>query len=131
FLAEMARALRSRVYRAAATANLADGFAVLGVRGAIIPLFVRDVLHQPATWTGIGFLVFAALNGAALLPAGRMVDTVGRRPVIITGCAASAVGMVMLALLPGLGAYVAALAVAGLGSGLLDVAPSAMIGDIL
>jgi MFS family permease len=39
--------------------------------------------------------------------------------------------MVMLALLPGLGGYLAAVAVLGLGSGLLDVAPAAMIGDIL
>jgi MFS family permease len=39
--------------------------------------------------------------------------------------------MVMLALLPGPWAYLAALAVAGFGSGLLDVAPAAMIGDII
>ena len=39
--------------------------------------------------------------------------------------------MVMLALLPGPCAFLAALAVAGFGSGLLDVAPAAMIGDII
>ena len=94
--------MRSRAYRAAASANLADGFAALGVRGAIVPLFVRDVLHRSAVWTGIGFLVFAALNGGALLPGGRVADILGRRPVIVAGCAISAVGMVMLALLPGL-----------------------------
>ena len=130
-LAALAGALRSRAYRAAAAANLADGFAVLGVRGAIIPLFVRDSLHRSATWTGIGFLLFAALNGAALLPAGRVADTLGRRPVIVAGCVISGAGMVMLAVLPGLWAFLGALAVAGSGSGLLDVAPSAMIGDLL
>ena len=130
-LAALGRAVRSPAYRAAASANLADGFAALGVRGALVPLFVRDVLHRSAVWTGIGFLLFAALNGAALLPGGRVADTLGRRPVIIAGCAISAGGMVMLALLPGLWAYLAALAVAGFGSGLLDVAPSAMIGDII
>jgi MFS family permease len=51
--------------------------------------------------------------------------------VIVAGCAISAVGMVMLALLSGPEAYLAALAVAGFGSGLLDVAPAAMIGDII
>src|SRR5207245_2889706 len=110
---------------------LADGFAALSVRGAIVPLFVRDVLHRPAIWTGLGFGLFAALNGAALLPAGRAADTLGRRPVLIAGCAITAGGMVMLAVLPGLWAYLAALAVSGLGSGLLDVAPAAMIGDML
>jgi MFS family permease len=104
---------------------------VLGIRGAIIPLFVRDSLHRPATWTGIGFLVFAALNAAALLPAGRVADTIGRRPVMIAGCAISATGLLLLAVLPGPWAFLGALAVAGAGSGLLDVAPSAMLGDLL
>jgi MFS transporter, DHA1 family, multidrug resistance protein len=124
-------AVRSRAYRAAASATLADGFAAMGVRSAIVPLFVRDVLHRSALWTGIGFLIFAASNAAALLPGGWAADALGRRPVIITGCVASAAGMVMLALLPGLAGCLAALAVAGAGSGLLDIAPSAMIGDLI
>jgi MFS family permease len=130
-LAEIAKALRSRAYRAAAAANLADGFAVMGVRSAIVPLFVADVLHESATWTGIGFLVVAGLNAAALLPGGRAADTLGRRPVIVAGCLASAGSMVMLALVPGLWGFLLALAVLGLGSGLIDVAPAAMIGDLL
>jgi MFS transporter, DHA1 family, multidrug resistance protein len=130
-LTVLAGALHSRAYQAAAAVNLADGFAVLGIRGAIIPLFVRDSLHRSATWTGIGFLVFAALNGAALLPAGRVADTLGRRPVMVAGCVISAAGLLLLAVLPGLWAYLGALAVAGAGSGLLDVAPSAMLGDLL
>ncbi len=123
--------LRSRAYRAAASANLADGFAVMGVRSAIVPLFVRDVLHESATWTGLGFLVVAALNAATLLPGGRVADTLGRRPVIVAGCLVSGASMVMLALLPGLWGFLVALAVLGIGSGLLDVAPAAMIGDLL
>ena len=130
-LAVLGRALRSRGYRTVAAVNFADGFAVLGVRGAIIPLFVRDSLHRPPTWTGIGFLVFAALNGAALLPAGRVADRLGRRPVMVAGCAIAAAGVLLLAVLPGPWAYLGALAVAGAGSGLLDVAPSAMLGDLL
>jgi MFS family permease len=127
----LAGALRSRAYRAVAAVNFADNFAVLGIRSAIIPLYVRDSLHRSATWTGIGFLVFAALNAAALLPAGRAADTLGRRPVMVAGCAISAAGLLLLAVLPGLWAYLGALAVAGAGSGLLDVAPSAMLGDLL
>lgn len=130
-LAVLIRALRSRAYRAAASATLADGFAAMGVRSAIVPLFVHEVLHRSVFWTGLGFLAFAALNAVALLPGGRAADAIGRRPVIIAGCTVFAGGMVMLALLPDLWGYLAALAVSGLGSGLLDVAPSAMIGDIL
>ena len=104
---------------------------MIGVRSAIVPLFVRDVLHRSAIWTGIGFGMVAALNAATLLPGGRAADSFGRRPVIVAGCLVSAGALVMLALLPGLWGYLAALAIFGLGSGLLDVAPSAMIGDIL
>lgn len=124
-------AVRDRAYRAAAAANLADGFANVGIRAAIIPVFVHTVLHKSPIWTGVGFGVFTALNGAVLLPGGRLADTLGRRPVIVAGCLISAGGLVMLAVLPGPGAFFAALAVAGFGSGLLDVAPSAMIGDLL
>jgi MFS transporter, DHA1 family, multidrug resistance protein len=127
----LAIALRHPAYRAAASASFAEGFAALGVRGAIIPLFVRDSLHRSATWTGIGFLLFAAMNAAALIPGGRTADLLGRRPVIVTGCLTAAAGMVMLATVHGLPAYLAALAIAGSGTGLLDTAPAAMIGDLL
>jgi MFS transporter, DHA1 family, multidrug resistance protein len=130
-LAAIARALRSPAYRAAASANLAEGFAAMGVRSALVPLFVRDILHRSAFWTGIGFVVFAMLNAAALLPVGRAADAFGRRPVIIAGCTVSIGGMMMLAFLPDLPGYLAALAVAGIGSAMLDIGPSAMIGDIL
>lgn len=127
--AGIGQVLKSRAYQAAASANLADGFAVLGVRSAIVPLFVKDVLQRSPTWTGIGFGVVAALNAGMLLPAGKIADTVGRRPVIVAGCSISALAMVILAFVPGLGGYLAALATLGLGSGMLDVAPAAMIGD--
>ncbi len=122
--------VRQAGFRAAAAANFGDGFAAMGVRTAIVPLFVRDVLHRSAFWTGIGFLVLAVLNAAMLLPGGWAADTIGRRPVLITGCVTSAGGMAMLAVLPGLWGYLAALATLGAGSGLLDVAPAAMIGDL-
>jgi len=129
-LATLAASLRSRAYRAAATANLADNFAAMGVRAALVPLFVRDVLHRTPLWTGIGFGVFAAVNGLVLLPGGRIADTRGRRPVIVAGCAICAAGLAMLAVLPGEWAFLLSLAVAAVGSGLLDVAPAAMIGDL-
>ena len=130
-VAEIASALRDRAYRAAAAANLADGFGTIGVRSAIVPLFVRDILHRSAIWTGVGFLVVAAINAGTLLPAGRLADRFGRRPVIVSGCLVAAGGMALLALLSGLGGYLAGLAVLGLGSGFLDVGPGAMLGDIL
>ncbi len=123
--------LRSRVYQAAAAANLADGFAILGVRSAIVPLFVKEVLHRSPAWTGIGFGVVAALNAATLVPAGWTADKIGRRPILVGGCLGSAAGMVILAFVPGLAGFLLAMTVLGIGSGLLDVAPAAMVGDLI
>lgn len=124
-------ALRLRAYRAALAANFADSWAALGVRSALIPLFVGEVLHRAPVWTGVGFVVVAAVNAAVLLPAGVLADRSGRRPVLIAGCALSAVAMALLAVLPDLAGYLVAMAVFGLGSGLLDVAPAAVVGDVV
>lgn len=122
---------RGRAYLAAASGTFADGFAALGMRSAIVPLFVREILHRSPLCTGIGFLLFAVLNATALFPGGRAADRLGRRPVIIAGCVTAAAGMMVLALLPTLAGCLAGLAITGLGSGLLDVAPAAMIGDLM
>jgi DHA1 family multidrug resistance protein-like MFS transporter len=124
-------ALRKPAYRAAMAANFADAWAVLGVRSALIPLFVGDVLEVGIVWVGVGFVVVAATNAAVLLPAGRVADTRGRRPVLMTGCLVSAAGVLMLALLPTLAGYLAAMVVFGVGSGMLDVAPAAVVGDVV
>jgi MFS family permease len=95
-----------------------------------VPLFVTEVLHRPPLWTGVGFVVVAGVNALMLLPAGRYADSRGRRPVLVAGCATSCAGIVVLALVPDLGGYLVAMAVFGAGSGLLDVAPAAVVGDV-
>lgn len=125
------QALRHRAYRAAMVANFADSWGAVGVRSALIPLFVSDVLHRSAIWTGIGFLAVSAFNGAVLLPAARYADRMGRRPVLMLGCVISGSGILVLALWPDLSGYLVGLGLLGLGSGLLDVAPGAIVGDIV
>jgi MFS family permease len=124
-------ALRSRAYRAALAANFADSWGAIGVRSALVPLFVGDVLHRKPIWIGIGFLVVSAVNGATLWPAGRLADTVGRKPLLVAGCIGSGVGIGVLAASQTLPGYLAGLALLGLGSGLLDVAPGAIVGDLV
>jgi MFS family permease len=124
-------ALRMPAYRAALATVFADSWASMGVRAALIPLFVKESLHEGVIWTGIGFWCVAGVNGLVLLPAGRFADRVGRRPVLVAGCAISASAFVLLALSPTLPMFLIAMAVLGLGSGLLDVAPGAIIGDVV
>ena len=126
----LADALRQRTYRAALVANLADSWAAMGVRNTLVPLFVVESLHRGTAWVGIGFTVVAAFNAATLIPAGRLVDGHGRRPIIVAGCLLSGGSMALLALSPNIGGYLVAMVVFGVGSGLLDVAPAAVVGDV-
>jgi MFS transporter, DHA1 family, multidrug resistance protein len=124
-------ALRMPAYRAALAANFADAWASMGVRASLIPLFVEEVLHRSVVWTGVGFWCVAGINGLVLLPAGRFADRAGRRPVLIAGCALSGSAFVLLATWESLPGFLVAMSVLGLGSGLLDVAPAAIVGDVV
>jgi MFS family permease len=126
----LAAAFRQRAYRAALAANLADSWAAMGVRNTLVPLFVVESLHRGTAWVGIGFTIVAFFNAATLIPAGRLVDRRGRRPVMVGGCLLSAGSMALLALSPSLVGYIVAMVVFGIGSGLLDVAPAAVVGDV-
>ncbi|HTZ44275.1 MAG TPA: MFS transporter [Jatrophihabitans sp.] len=125
------RALRLPAFRAAAFANLADNWASLGVRAAIVPLLVMEVLHRSPIWTGIGLTVFTLGNVATLLLGSRITDRRGRRPVLLTGCLGSAAGCAILVVTHSLPLFFVSMLVFGAGSGLLDVAPGAMLGDVV
>jgi MFS family permease len=124
------QALRLPAFRAAAVANLADNWAAVGARSAIVPLLVVEVLHRPPLWTGIAFTVFTVANIVTLVIGGRLTDRRGRRPVLLVGCVSSAAGMALLILPASLPLLIGSMIVFGLGSGLLDVAPGAMLGDV-
>ncbi|MGH8868802.1 MAG: MFS transporter [Actinomycetes bacterium] len=127
----LGEALRHRAYRAALVGNLGVGWALFGVRMAVIPLFVVEGLDLGAKWVGIGFVVSSAAQGLLLLPAGRVADTVGRRPAMILGGTVSSVAMVLLALSTSAPLYVVAMVLFGSGSAFLGVAPGAVVGDVV
>jgi MFS family permease len=129
-LLTVSEALRMPAFRAAAFTNLADNWAALGVRSAIVPLLVVEVLHKSPIWTGIGFTVFTLANIATLIVGGRLADRSGRRPLLLVGCLGSCAGVAVLTLPASLPVFLLAMVVFGAGSGLLDVAPGAMLGDV-
>ena len=123
-------ALGLRAYRAAMAASLADHWAAMGVRNALIPLFVADVLDLSDSWIYLGFLIVAGANACFLYPAGRWADNRGRRPVLLSGLVILTASMALLAVAETLPAYVVAMVLVGIGSGMLDVAPAAVVGDV-
>lgn len=118
-------------YRAALWSNFANGAAVFGVRMALVPLLVVEVLGQPSGMAGVALTVFAAGNATVLFFSGRLSDTYGRRPLLIAGALVCAVGTTGLGLSPNLAWLLVTSFVAGVGSGLFTPAQQAAVGDII
>ena len=121
--------LRDRGYQSALLANLAQGWSAMGVRSALIPVLVVEVLHGEPAWTGIAFAVAAVAQTLALIPAGRFVDTVGRRPAIVGSFAVGAVVMLAIPFVGSLWLLIVLLCVYGVAAAFMGTAPAAAVGD--
>jgi MFS family permease len=127
----LATALASPAYRAALAGNFAVGFSVLGVRSTVVPLLVVQGLDLAPVWIGVAFTVAALVQAALLLPAGRAVDEVGRRPTLVAGGLLTATSLVALAAASGPVTLLLAMTVFAAGASLLSVAPAAIVGDVV
>jgi MFS family permease len=127
----LATALASPAYRAALAGNFAVGFSVLGVRSTVVPLLVVQGLDLAPGWVGAAFVVAALVQAVLLLPAGRAVDELGRRPMLVAGGFVTAVSLVFLAFVTGPVTLMAAMVVFAVGAAVLGVAPAAIVGDVV
>jgi MFS family permease len=140
---ELRAALKDKAYQAAIGSNLITGFVIFGLRSSVVPLFVVEGLQRGASLSGIGFLVAAGIQAVFLLPAGRLADTRGRRPALLFGTIATAIGMSLLAAsdlaantlgtagFAGVVLFIVAMAVQGFGGAFMGSAPAALVGDIM
>lgn len=124
-------AVRSSAYRAAVVNNFAIGWAVFGVRASLIPLFVVEGLLLGPSWTGAGLVVSAVVQALVLVPAGRLVDTRGRRPFLQAGAAFTLAAGLTMALAGGAPLFLVGMALYGTGSALLGVSSAAVVGDVI
>lgn len=121
--------LRDRRFRTACLANFSQGWTSFGVRGALIPLLVVEVLREPTVFTGIAFAFAAVAQTLALAPAARFVDTVGRRPAIIGAFAVAAVTIAVVPFAPNVWVLTALLCLYGVAAAFMGTAPAAAVGD--
>jgi MFS family permease len=124
-------ALRSRAYLAAVANNFSVGWAIFGVRSSLIPLFVVEGLRLGPSWTGAGLVLSAVVQALVLIPAGRLVDTRGRRPFLRAGAALSLAAGAMMAFADGAPLFLVGMALYGAGSALLGVSSAAVVGDVI
>ena len=123
-------ALDHPAYRAALASGFANGWCNFGVRVAVLPQFAITVYDRP--WVAGAALGVAAVGTALTLQvAGRIADTVGRRPLVITGLAVTALGFGLLGLAGDLVVLLVLSAVSGLGAGLVNPGQQAAVADVV
>ncbi|MEU8898930.1 MFS transporter [Nocardia sp. NPDC048505] len=118
-------------YRAVLWSNFANGAAIFGVRMALVPLLVVEVLKLPSGMAGVALTAFAAGNVAVLFLAGRGSDRFGRKPFLIAGAAVCALGTAGLGFAPNLAWLLITSVIAGIGSGMLTPSQQAALADII
>lgn len=125
------QALVRSEYRAVLWSNFANGAAIFGVRMALVPLLVVEVLKLPSGMAGVALTTFAAGNVAVLFLAGRGSDRFGRKPFLIAGALICAIGTAGLGFAPNLLWLLVTSVVAGIGSGMLTPSQQAALADII
>ncbi len=121
--------LADRRFRAACLANFATGWASFGVRSALVPILVVELLHKEELWTGIAFAIAAVAQTLALAPAGKFVDTVGRKPAIVGSYAVGAVVMLAIPFAGDIWLLIVLLCLFGIAAAFMGTAPAASVGD--
>lgn len=122
--------LRDRRFRAACLANFAQGWTSFGVRNALIPVLIVEVLKGPSSWTGVAFAFAAVAQTLALAPAARFIDTVGRKPAIVGSFALAAVTVLAIPFATNFWVLTALLCLYGVAAAFMGTAPAAVVGDV-
>ncbi|MGZ4575892.1 MAG: MFS transporter [Mycobacteriaceae bacterium] len=118
-------------YRSALASSFANGWAVIGVRIALIPLFVTEVLRSNANLAGVALSVFAVGNAVVLLPAGRLSDVWGRKRLVLSGLLITGSATIWLGFTTSTLTFLTATALAGVGSGMLNPPQQAAVADVV
>ena len=111
--------------------GFANGWSNIGARVAILPLFAAATFHQGGAVAGIALATFAGGNATAQLFAGRLSDTVGRKPLILAGLAVNSVFTGALGFSHAPWSLLVLSALAGFGAGLLNPSQQAVMADII
>ena len=124
-------ALALPAYRAVLTSGFANGWSAIGIRMALVPLFATAGLGAGPEVAGVSLAVFAIGTGVALTFSGKLADTWGRKPMILSGLAVNGIAMGALGFTGNEFWFFAISAIAGLGSGLMGPAQQATVADVI
>ncbi|MCB0950379.1 MAG: MFS transporter [Mycobacterium sp.] len=123
--------LRHRAYRAALFSNFATGWAAFGLRFALVPLFVVEVLGRGPGIAGLALAAFAIGNISVVIPSGYLSDRIGRRKLLIVGLTVSAAATIFVGFTTTLPIFLAAAYVTGAATGVFISPQQAAVADII
>lgn len=123
--------LRRREMAAALLMMAGVRWAMSGLRFTMVPLFAEDVLSAGAALIGLGLTVASLAQLLVVLPAGRLIDTRGRRPVGIVAFTTFAVVSASFSLVTGQTAFLMLMGLFGLATGISTPLPAAIVGDVV
>lgn len=121
----------NRSYRASLAFALANGWSNMGVRIAVIPLFIGATISKEPFAAGLAVAAGAIGNMMALQWSGRASDRRGRKPLIIAGLIVSAAGVVSFIWAGNIELVLLGMFVSGIGSGLSMPVSQAAMSDII
>lgn len=123
--------IRHRAYRAALLSNFATGWASYGLRIALVPLFVVDVLGRSPGAAGLALTAFAVGNISVVIPSGYLSDRLGRRKLLIFGLTLAAVSTALVGFTSSLPVFLVAAYVSGAATGIFVSPQQAAVADVV
>lgn len=128
---ELAEAMARPEYRALLASGFANGWATFGVRIALIPLMAAHVPGIGAPMAGVALTLMALGNVASQQFTGRMVDALGRRPVLMVGLLVSGVATFVFGWSESVPVFLGLSVLAGVGASMIQPASQAMLADVI
>jgi len=122
---------RHRAYKAALFSNFATGWASFGLRIALVPLFVVEVLGRGPGAAGLALTAFAVGNISVVIPSGYLSDRLGRRKLLIFGLTLAAASTALVGFTTSLPVFLVAAYVAGAATGIFISPQQAAVADIV
>lgn len=122
---------RHRAYKAALLSNFATGWASFGLRIALVPLFVVEVLGRSPGVAGLALTAFAVGNISVVIPSGYLSDRLGRRRLLIFGLTLASVSTALVGFTTSLPVFMVAAYIAGAATGIFVSPQQAAVADVV
>lgn len=124
-------ALSSPTYQSALTSGFANGWANVGARVSVLPLFAASVFANGSAAAGLALTAFAVGTAVALQFSGRLADAIGRKPLIVAGLCTTIVFTGFLGFATNVWSLLLMSVFAGAGGGLMNPAQQATLADLI